>query len=57
MLSAVYVIAMSNLSTEEISEEEEQTLLQLELDCMVLQERPTVASDIMRQLEAMQHQQ
>ena len=50
----MYCIAMT-----EISEEEEQALLEIQLDNMALEEQPTVAastSDIMRQLQALQNQ-
>ena len=43
----------------EISQEEEQTLLEVQLDNMALEEQPTIAastSDIMRQLQALQNQ-
>ena len=54
----MYCIAMTEIS-EEISEEEEQALLEVQLDNMALQEQPTIAAsttDIMRQLQALQNQ-
>ena len=40
----------------EISEEEEQALLEVQLDNMALEEQPTVAASTMRQLQALQNQ-
>ena len=53
MLSAMYCIAMT-----EISKEEEQALLEVQLDNMALEEQPTVAastSDMRRQLQVLQN--